>query len=65
MSPEGFVLMAEMIANTEINLEAILTQVRRDCLRRIEAWLETAGAIPLSNEVIDASIDFLLREDGA
>jgi hypothetical protein len=29
MSPEGFVLMAEMFANNEINLEAILEEVQR------------------------------------
>ena len=63
MSPEGFVLIAEMFANNEINLDAILMQVERDCLRRIEAWLDTSEALPLSTEVIDATVDFLLGEE--
>jgi len=29
MSPDGYILMAEMIANNEINLDLILAEVRR------------------------------------
>jgi hypothetical protein len=55
--------MAEMVANTAIDLDAILAQVSHDCLRRIERWLNTQEAASLSNEMIDASIHFLLSED--
>jgi len=50
MSPEGFVLMAEMIANQAINIDVILEEVRRGmacvCQRcgRIHANAQAARA---------------------
>lgn len=43
MSPEGFVLMAEMIANQKIDVEAILAEVRRGMQGYREAHSEDDG----------------------